>query len=62
VPPPPDTENSAVVNSNTPTKVYLRKSYLKPDLPHLEKSLAELGVAVTSLKEGDVIEIQLNLD
>jgi hypothetical protein len=60
--PPPDTENSAVVNSNTPTKVYLRKSYLKPDLPHLEKSLAELGVAVTSLKEGDVIEIQLNLD
>lgn len=60
--PTPTEPDPTKLSSNTPAKVRFRKSYLKQDLPHLEKSLAQLDEAVTSLKKEDVIEIQLNLD
>jgi hypothetical protein len=60
--PPPPEQDPTKLSSNTPAKVRFRKSYLKQDLPHLEKSLAQLDEAVTSLKKEDVVEIQLNLD
>ncbi len=47
---------------NSPAKVRFRRSYLKQDLPILEKSLAQLDEAVTNLKKDDVTEIQLNID
>ena len=50
------------VNSITPAKVRFRRIYLKQDLPHLERSLAQLDEAVSSLKKEEVIEIQLNIE
>jgi hypothetical protein len=59
---PPPEPTTSMVNSNTPTKVRFRKSYLKQDLPLLEKSLAQLDDAVSALKKEEVVEIQLTMD